>query len=514
MQNSVCVHAHFYQPPRENPWTGQIEAQSSAAPFHDWNERIAAECYTPFASARRLLPDGTEVTENLYERVSFNFGPTLLSWMEAHVPETYRKIQEADRSSRQRLGHGNALAQVYNHMILPLANRRDKVTQVRWGLRDFEHRFGRPAEGMWLAETAADTATLEVLAEEGIRFTVLAPRQAWRIRKITGTNWREVHDRIDPTRPYLCQLPSGRSIVLFFYDGPISQAIAFEKLLDNGDHFADRLASGFHPSRRWRQLVHIATDGETYRHHHKFGEMALAAALRNIEERKLATLTNYGAYLAANPPTHEVEIAENTSWSCVHGVERWRSDCGCNSGRAGWNQRWRAPLRSGLDTLRDRLAELHDQEGRRYFQDPWAARNDYIQVLLDPAPDSTARFLEMHRVRPLSAEETAAALSLMEIQRNSMLMYTSCGWFFDEVSGLETVQVIQYAARAVQLARDVLQTDLEREFLGWLRRAKSNLPEYQDGEQIYNLWIKKLAVTRRRLFPRHPRLQPDEQRAA
>jgi alpha-amylase/alpha-mannosidase (GH57 family) len=401
--------------------------------------------------------------------------------------------------SRQKMGgHGNALAQVYNHMILPLANRRDKVTQVHWGLRDFEHRFGRRPEGMWLAETAADTASLEVLAAAGIRFTVLAPRQAGRIRKLRGTHWRDVQEKIDPTRAYLCNLPSGRNIVLFFYDGPISQAIAFEKLLDNGDRFAERLAGGLDHSRRWRQLLNIATDGETYGHHHKFGEMALAVALHRLKDDGKAAFLNYAAYLAANPPTHEVEIVENSSWSCVHGVERWRSDCGCNSGRAGWNQRWRWPLRAGLDAVRDRLADLHDAQGRQYFRDPWSARDDYIELLLDRSPQRMWTFMERHAVRVLTEEEHAAAMTMLEIQRNAMLMYTSCGWFFDEISGLETVQVIRYAARAIQLAKELFKVDVEPEFRAWLRRAKSNLAEFQDGEQIYNLWLKGMAIPRRR----------------
>ncbi|HUQ49411.1 MAG TPA: DUF3536 domain-containing protein [Terriglobales bacterium] len=500
MQNFLCIHAHFYQPPRENPWTGEIDLQESAAPFHDWNERITRESYGPNANARTLLPNGDELRVNLYERISFNFGPTLLSWMEQHAPDVYSCILKADVVSRERNGgHGNAIAQSYNHIIMPLANRRDKVTQVRWGIRDFEHRFGRTPEGMWLAEAAADTATLEALAEEGVRFTVLAPRQAHRVRKRGGKQWREVHDRIDPTRAYLCPLPSGREITIFFYDGPISQAIAFEKLLDNGERFADRLAGGFNPNRRWHQLVNIATDGETYGHHHKFGEMALAVALQQIEDRKIAKVTNYGAFLDANPPSHEVEIYENSSWSCVHGVERWRADCSCKTGGdAGWSQQWRSPLRSGLDTLRDRLAELHDQKGRLYFRDPWEARNDYINILLKRSPQTMWTFMERHATRPLNDEEHAAALTMLEIQRNAMLMYTSCGWFFDEISGLETVQVIRYAARAIQLAEELFKVSLEREFVTWLGRARSNLAEFKDGAHIYNEFIKQHALPRRR----------------
>ncbi|HEY2321618.1 MAG TPA: glycoside hydrolase, partial [Thermoanaerobaculia bacterium] len=317
----IAVHGHFYQPPRENPWLEAVETQDTAHPYHDWNERITFECYAPNASAR-ILDDSDRILRivNNYATMSFNFGPTLLSWLEVHAPETYAAIIDADRASRARFsGHGSAIAQAYNHIIMPLANARDRRTQVQWGIRDFEHRFGRKPEGMWLPETAVDTDTLEVLAAAGIRFTILEPGQA-----------REAG--IDPTMAYRCNLPSGRSIAIFFYDGPISRAVAFENLLARGEFLANRLAGAFDPSRTHDQLVNIATDGETYGHHHRYGDMALAYALHYIEERELATLTNYGEYLEKHPPVHEVEIRENTAWSCAHGVERWRSDCGCSTG--------------------------------------------------------------------------------------------------------------------------------------------------------------------------------------
>jgi alpha-amylase/alpha-mannosidase (GH57 family) len=498
VKHYICIHGHFYQPPRENPWLEAIERQDSAYPYHDWNERITAESYAPNAVSR-VLDDRGRIRElaNNYERISFNFGPTLLQWMEDHAPETYDAILDADRRSIERFsGHGSALAQVFNHMIMPLAGERDQRTQVIWGIRDFEHRFGRRPEGMWLAETAADVASLEALAEQEIRFTILAPNQASRIRLLDGNpggaGWRDVTgNRIDPTQAYVCRLPSGREISLFFYDGPLSRAVAFEGLLRSGDRFAARLMDMFDDRRTWPQLGHIATDGETYGHHHRHGDMALARALQVIEARKDIHLTNYGEYLELHPPTHEVEILEKTSWSCAHGVERWRSNCGCNTGgRPDWNQSWRAPLRQALDWLAGDLAPRYDAKAAEYLQDPWAARDDYIDVVLNREPDVIERFLERHAVRPLDPAEQIQVTKLLEVQRQAMLMFTSCGWFFDELSGIEAVQVLQYAGRAIQLAGEVLDRDVEEEFLVRLQDAKSNIPEMGDGRWIYNMSVR------------------------
>lgn len=494
MERYLCIHGHFYQPPRENPWLEAIEIQDSAHPYHDWNERVTAECYAPNSAARLLDGDQriVDIVSN-YARISFNFGPTVLSWMETAAPEVYQAILEADRVSRERRGgHGNAIAQVYNHMIMPLANERDKRTQVLWGIRDFEHRFRRYPEGMWLAETAVDTATLEVLAGEGIRFTILAPRQAQRVRKIGEEEWQDVSDsRIDPSRAYLCTLPSGRVITLFFYDGPISQAVAFEKLLHRGEDFADRLVNGFDGSRDWPQLVHIATDGETYGHHQKFGDMALAFALHHIETNSLAKVVNYAQYLEMHPPEYEAELFDNSSWSCIHGIERWRGNCGCNSGgRGSWNQEWREPLRSALDWLRDAIRGPFERHAAKFLKDPWEARDGYIDVVLDRLPESTDRFLERHAVRPVSAEERVIVLKLMELQRQAMLMYTSCGWFFDEISGIETVQVLKYAGGAIRLCESIMQCGLEKGFLERLAEAKSNILEHRDGAALYEKFVR------------------------
>jgi alpha-amylase/alpha-mannosidase (GH57 family) len=490
----VCVHGHFYQPPRENPSLEAIELQDSAYPYHDWNERVCAECYAPNASSR-ILNDQSQITEivNNYAEISFNFGPTLLSWIEEKAPRTYQLILQADQESQQRFsGHGSAIAQGYNHMILPLANARDKSTQVKWGIADFEKRFGRKPEGMWLPETAVNTDTLEALAANGIRFTILAPRQAKRVRRKGGRKWIDVTgDRIDPSRAYLVQLPSRKTINVFFYDGPISQGVAFEGLLDNGRVFAERLLSGFSDVRTWPQIMHIATDGESYGHHHHFGEMALSYALNHIQADHLAELINYGQFLERFPADHIVEIVEDTSWSCVHGIERWRSNCGCNSGGHGdWNQEWRAPLRASLDWLRDSLAPLFEQHAAPLLKDPWAARDSYISVILDRSDESVDSFFRDHATHDLNCEERVRALKLLEMQRHALLMYTSCGWFFDELSGLETVQVIHYAGRALRLVEDCCAASLEQEFLNRLREAKSNLPEHGDGAQIYEKWVK------------------------
>ncbi|HEX6881542.1 MAG TPA: DUF3536 domain-containing protein, partial [Terriglobales bacterium] len=499
MDRYVCIHCHFYQPPRENPWLEAIELQDSAEPYHDWNERIAAECYTPNATARILGSDQRiQKIVNNYASISFNFGPTLLSWMEDKLPETYGAIQEADRISREtRSGHGNAIAQVYNHIITPLSNARDKRTQILWGLIDFQYRFGRDPEGMWLAETAVDVESLEALADNGIKFTILAPHQARGVRKLgQGGKFRNVEGaKIDPTRAYVCKLPSGRTINLFFYDGPISQAVAFEGLLRNGEDFAKRILGGFSEARDWPQLMHIATDGETYGHHHRHGEMALAYAMQYIEENKLATLTNYGEFLEKHPPTHEAEIANNTSWSCAHGVERWKSDCGCNSGmKPGWTQAWRAPLRNALDSLRDDLAEPFEKEGSKLLKDPWKARDGYIDVILNRSAESLDLFFAKHASHELTREEKVRALQLLEMERHTLLMYTSCGWFFDELSGLETVQVIMYAGRALQLALEVFADGFECRFLERLQEAPSNVSEYGDGAAIYERFVKPAQV--------------------
>lgn len=490
MEKYICIHGHFYQPPRENAWLEVIEVQDSAHPYHDWNERISAECYGPNTASRILNEKG--VINNIinnYSKISFNFGPTLLSWMEINDRETYSQIIEADRESvRHFNGHGSGMAQVYNHMILPLANSRDKESQIIWGIRDFEYRFNRKPEGMWLAETAVDIDSLELLAKHNIKFTVLAPRQAKAIRRITETEWTTVDAHsVDTRRPYTCKLPSGRTIALYFYDGDIAQGVAFNGLLNDGKKFAHRLLQAFEESPDEPQLVHIATDGETYGHHHKHGDMALAYCLDYIQRHHQSNLTNYAEFLAKFPPTYEAQIHENSSWSCVHGVERWRNDCGCNSGgKPSWNQKWRKPLREALDWLRDELTKVYEEESKGILKDPWKARDEYINVILKRNDDTIRKFMRDHCAAQVDQHKV---LRLLEVQRNAMLMYTSCGWFFDELSGIETTQIMQYACRAMQLASQVAKVDFEHEFLARLEIAPSNVPALQDGAQIYQKYV-------------------------
>jgi alpha-amylase/alpha-mannosidase (GH57 family) len=513
-RRAIVIHGHFYQPPRENPWLEVVEVQDSAAPYHDWNERITAQCYAPNTAARRV--DGAnrilDIVDN-FERISFNLGPTLLAWLERRAPGVARAIVEADRASMAAHGgHGNALAQVYNHQIMPLASRADKVTQVRWGLEDFRRRFGREAEGMWLPETAVDDETLEVLAEAGVRFTILAPGQAWRVRPLAGGDWDEVNHAIDPSRPYLWRGPRDLALALFFYDGPISRAVAFEGLLESGERFAARLRAAFSEARDWPQLVHCATDGESYGHHSRFGEMALAAALEQLARDDAIEITNYGAFLASHPPTHEVQVHPNTSWSCAHGVERWRADCGCRV-RADWHQRWRAPLREALDWLRDLVDPFYETRAAVHLRDPWAARDDYVGVVLDRHPETLETFLAAHARGPLDAGARLETRRLLELQRNRLLMYTSCGWFFDEISGIEPVQVLRYAAMVLQYLRDLGGGHQEPEFEKRLAAAPSNVPAYGDGGEVYRRLVAPTVVDLRRvvahyaitgLFEEHP----------
>ncbi len=510
----ICIHGHFYQPPRENPWLETVETQDTAAPYHDWNERICAECYATNGAAR-IVNGKNQITSivNNYSRISFNFGPTLLSWLKENAPRSYRMILDGEHASCKHFrGHSSAMAQVYNHMILPLASPRDRVTQIRWGIGDYQHHFGHPPEGMWLPETAVDTATLKLMAEHGIKFTILAPHQCKRIRPLkepvpaapaaetaapAASGWTDTPDAtVDTTRPYLLRFASGASITVFFYNGPTSRAIAFEGLLNSGEDFAARLKAGFEDGAQ-PQLAHVATDGESYGHHHKYGDMALAYTLSLLDRDKTVKLTNYASFLDQFPPEYECEVADNTSWSCVHGVERWRSNCGCNGGKSGWNQVWRAPLRQALDALRDALVPLTEQEGARLFRDVWSARDSYIDVVLDRSLESIERFFAAHQGHVLTEEERVRALELMEMQRHAQLMYTSCGWFFDDISGIETVQIIAYAARVLQLAQQLFggqASALEPAFLARLEEAKSNVASAGDGAAIYKKCVRSMEL--------------------
>lgn len=503
MKSYVCIHGHFYQPPRENPWLGEVEIQDSAHPFHDWNERISAECYAP-NSAARILDDRKDIVKivNNYAKISFNFAPTLLSWLEKQEPEIYLAILEADKQSQDRFsGHGAAIAQVYNHMIMPLAHSRDKHTQVLWGIQDFKHRFKREPEGMWLPETAVDRETLKILTHHGIRFTILSPQQARRVRKIGKKDWVDVNGgKVDPKKPYSVQLPSGGKIAVFFYDGAISHDIAFGGLLKSGELFSQRLLQANSPEQGEIQMVHIATDGESYGHHHRFGEMALAFCLDKIDSDGITSLTVYGEYLDMYPPEYEVEIVENSSWSCVHGVERWRNDCGCSTGQhPDWTQKWRGALREAMDWLRDQIAPIYEKETASFFKDPWAARDDYIHVILDRSKENVDSYFSRHLIREPSQTEKTKILKLLELERNIMLMFTSCGWFFDEISGIEAVQVMKYAGRAIQLAKEMSGKDLEPGYIKRIEKAPSNHAAFGNGAKVYERFVKPAPLDPQRI---------------
>ena len=470
-ERSVVIHGHFYQPPREDPGLDEVEAEPSAAPFHDWNQRIERECYRAVAAARLYAPDGRIARiVNTLASISFDFGPTLLDWLEREAPGTYAGVLEADRLSRERYdGHGNAMAAPYHHTILPLASRRDKVTEVRWGIADFRRRFGREPAGMWLPETAVDPDTLDVIAAEGIRFTILAPHQ--------------VEQQPAGGFPGWYRTPGGRSIALCVYDGPISHDVAFGPLLRDAAVWAERLLAK-EPGGTTRRLVAVATDGETYGHHHRFGEVALAWLLRELERQREVRVENFAAFLARHPPEQEVKLVAPTSWSCPHGVERWRADCGCRlAPERATQQRWRAPLRDALDWLAGRLHARFEEEGGALLTDPWAARDAYGAVVsCDGA--SIARFAAAHARRPDDAGAGIRARELLELERNALRMFTSCGWFFDDIAGIEAVQILRYAARAIELA-GADASPLEAGLLERLARADANEPGAGSGRDIY-----------------------------
>ncbi len=512
----LVIHGHFYQPPRENPWILTIEPQDTAAPYADWNQRITRECYAPNGLSRLLNEEG-QISRliNNYQYLSFDFGPTLLSWMEKAAPDIYRRIIAADGQAAQRQGgHGSALAQVYNHIIMPLANSRDKLTQIRWGLRDFESRFGRKAEGMWLAETAVDRESLKLMSQEGLKFTILAQGQAAAVRELGQgpDSWQDVTGgRIDPREPYRVFWGRGPDdfIDVFFYDGPVSRAIAFEQLLRNGSSLLNRIEQAFGEVKADAapRLVNLATDGESYGHHFTFGDMALAWLFDHLEaaagQPESIKLTNYGQYLAMFPPLKEARIHENSSWSCAHGVERWRSDCGCNTGGGGgkWNQKWRAPLREGFDWMRDQLAGTFVEGTEDLLKDPWAARDDYVEVIISGYFDETREeFIQKHQKRHLDDQEVIRVLSLLEAQLMGLYMFTSCGWFFDEVSSLEPVQNMRYALRAIELTRPYHHgPDLVAGLTRFLERIVPNNKSYASGLEIWRKEVVPDSVSGRSL---------------
>jgi alpha-amylase/alpha-mannosidase (GH57 family) len=507
MTTALVIHGHFYQPPRENPWTELVEREPGASPFHDWNERIHAECYRPNGFSRIGDSSGrVERVVNNYARLSFNFGPTLLNWLERLHPETYQRILEADReSAAQRGGHGNALAQGYNHSILPLCNERDRRTQIRWGLADFRRRYGREAESLWLPETACDDATLEALIEGGLRYVILSPFQAGSVRAAGSDEWLTVADgEVDTSVPYKFahRDGSGRFIAVFFYDGRVARGIAFEGLLASSQGLVAACARA---ARGGAAIVNVATDGESYGHHFRWGDRCIAYALEVEAERQGLRVTNYGEFLDTYEPEHEVRLksgpdGEGTAWSCSHGLGRWTRDCGCNANAPeGWNQRWRTPLRAAFDLLRDDLAPKFEEAAGAFLGDPWLARDEYVELLGPGRAVRREEFFHRHAARPLSDDERVRALTLLEAQRAAMTMYTSCGWFFNDISGLETVQTLRYAGRVVETMEALGLAPPLDAFLETLSDAESNLRDAQTGADIYLRAVERSRVTPQRV---------------
>ncbi|MBK9333434.1 MAG: DUF3536 domain-containing protein [Ignavibacteria bacterium] len=491
----LCIHGHFYQPPRENAWTNEIEPQSSAEPFHDWNERIFQECYKPNTEAV-IVDHHDKVVKriNNFEYFSFNFGPTLLSWIRNMHPKTYAKIIEGDRISMEKYdGHGNAIAMVYSHLIMPLANRRDKITQIKWGVSDFRFHFGRDPEGIWLSETACNEETLEVLIEEGIGYIILDPSQADKVRKSGERHWHDVSaGNIYTGSPYVYYQGRGKKkfINIFFYDGPLSKNIAFDDHIFSSEKLLERIRQVPVDIDGGDRLISVAVDGETFGHHKHYAERSLSYLFSDLLPESEFELTNFGKYLNDHPPEYEVKIKKGeaeygTSWSCLHGVGRWKENCGCGRTDEFPSQEWRNVLRDSLDLLRDDLIIVYENAGKDIFKDVWTARNDYINILLDPSDEVRIKFYYDHAKKILSEDELELSIDLLEMQKYSMLMYTSCGWFFSDISGIETLQILEYAKRAMELAYKVTGNDPEPEFINRISEAKSNLTKYKDGRELY-----------------------------
>ncbi len=491
---NLTIHGHFYQPPRENPWSGEIEMQKSASPYHDWNDRILHECYLPNSEAQ-IIDDTGKIVElvNNYEYLNFNFGPTLLNWIRHKYPNVYNKILEADKISvENHNGHGNAIAMCYGHTIMPLANEHDKITHIKWGLADFKYHFGRDSEGIWLPETACNQDTIEVLISEEIRYIILDVSQADKLKQPDSDNWIDVSSgNINPKIPYRCYslLNPDKYISIIFYDGPISKAVAFDDVLVSSNNLMNKVKQAVIPEIENDELIGIATDGETFGHHKKFADRTLAYFIKHLVSQNGLYLCNFGEYLEKHPAIIEVKIkhgvdGEGTSWSCPHGVKRWKEDCGCGSDGVN-NQKWRRPLRFALDWLRDELIDIFIMHGNKYFKNIWDARNGYINLVLEDTNERRAEFFYHNAGHILSEEEIKISLEIMEMQKYSMFMFTSCGWFFSEISGLEAVQILQYAARAIELAEKISGKQLEKPFLNILENAESNIAKYKNGKGIW-----------------------------
>lgn len=496
MRNYLIIHGHFYQPPREDPWTGVVPYQESAYPHHDWNKRITKECYAANSASRTLDPQGriTSILNN-YEYLSFNFGPTLMQWLKREAPNVYERIVEADKTSRERRrGHGNALAQGYNHTILPLDSPEDLTTQVVWGMEDFQSHFNRDPEGIWLPEAAVNLPVVDELIRQGIRFIVLSPWQGQAYAREGQNRWKQLHGHPMPSdRAYRIERPGG-SLGVFFYNHTLASGISFEHFLLNADSLYDRFKVHKHEDSP-SHLINTATDGEIYGHHEPYGDMCLAAFSRLTAEREDFEWTNYGEYLELNPPKTLVQLRSGeeergSSWSCYHGVSRWYKDCGCSTGgQENWNQQWRAPLREAFQRLSEKLREIYfERMSELSSTDPAEIRNRYSQVLT--GKDSPEEFAKAYldRTQP-KATRITQFLELLEGQKFCLYSFTSCGWFFSEISGIEPTQNMKYALKAIRFYQDYTEEDLYEVLREPLSRAVSNLPDKGTGDQILQSMI-------------------------
>ncbi len=488
----LIIHGHFYQPPREHPWTEKIPEQPTAKPFHNWNDRIHKECYEANTNSPYLKGDGTVLKRfNNYEYISFNFGPTLLNWMKTYHPKDFAAIIQGDKNSIKRTGHGNAIAQAYNHTILPLATKQDKECQILWGIEHFTNTFGRAPESMWLPETAINEETIDLLLESGISYVILSPWQAKSYIQEDGTSILLNGGAIPSFEPYEIEGSKG-SISAMFYHPDLASEISFGGILHSADVLYQRILS---IGKNQQGVVHTATDGEIYGHHFRLGNMCLSALIEKIEHSDHLEMTNYGAYLAKNKPTKKAillpgEDERGTSWSCAHGVSRWYKDCGCSTGgQDGWNQEWRAPLRKSFDILSSRMEEIQKQEIPKITDTPiHKIIKEYGRVLTG---EFTPRNFCIHLgVTDPSQQFTLCTLLDGELHR--MYAYTSCGWFFAELTDITSVQNIRHALRAIHLYQPFTEKDLIAELKSNLAEAKSNLPNGASGDAIVDELLEEI----------------------
>jgi len=445
-KKAICIHGHYYQPPREDPLTGEIPLERGAAPYDNWNEKIYAQCYKPNAD------------EGNFSRISFNLGPTLNLWLEEKHPDFIPEVVKQDQVNVQKYGVGNAMAQAYNHAILPLAFDHDKITQIRWGINEFECRFGRKPQGMWLPETGVDLKTLTVLADHGIEFTILAP-------------WQADCDQVDVSKPYWVRLPDGRRFTVFFYDAELSMRVSFDPgATRNADGFAlsyiqPRYVNGVSKELA-DQIYMIASDGELYGHHQRFRDKFLNYLTKESLPNLGIEVTFPALWLKDHPATEEIKIRDNTSWSCHHGVMRWKGVCGCAA-----HGEWKAYLRNAFDALSEEMDDLYLEALHGFLDDPWELRHRYYRVLC--GKQSLDDFVKTELGAGLTQAESEKIKLLLRAQYERQRMYTSCGWFFDDFDRIEPANNVAYAAQAIWLTYQATQVDLSEKARGYLRAVQS-----------------------------------------